>query len=871
MQNESTTILIVDDKPQNLQLLKSYLNDAGWKVIIATDGITALQRARKKQPQMALLDIYMPEMDGFELCKRFKLDPNLAEIPLLFVTAATDAESVTKGFEAGAVDYILKPIRKEELLARIKNHLQLSSLQKDLKKEVSKKSRDLMISEERLKIAIEGTQDGLWDWDLQNNTAFFSDRFETMLGYKPGTLPRTGEAWSSLLHPDDKDKAFQQLQDYLKGKTSTYNSQFRMKNQKGDYNWIEGRGKALFSHEGKPLRIIGFNQDITLQKEAELALKESEQKYRKLFERSSNAIFIIDCNTEKYLDANKAAEDLTGRSIEELKKMRADDFSTGCCKNRSGERIFRQPDGSEKVALVDIVPIDGTQVFEIAQDITLLKQSLKETEESRARFQSIIENTKDTIWAVNQKMELIYGNQVFMEGFKNFFNPELRIGDNLLDYLSGEMKTQWKKRLTSVLQGEFLNMEESLTLPDGTCYQIHFRLHPIEREGHIYGASVFSTDITEKHKNEEILQRMEKLESIGTLAGGIAHDFNNLLTALFGNVSLAKLSIDESDEAYHYLDDAENSLDRATSLTRQLLTFAKGGQPQKEKLHLEQILKDLLTLDLSGSNVKAELTVDKELWPIFGDKGQLQQVFSNLIINAVQAMPEGGILQISLCNKAEENSVEIKVKDQGIGISSKALGKIFDPYFTTKSNGTGLGLATSYSIIHKHNGEISVNSQEGSGTEFTIRLPALTEKGKKIKAQEPLSPVSETSGASNKNLLLMEDEAMVAETAEKILNALGFSVTVTHNGEETLEEYASSLKRKDPYSLVILDLTIRGGMGGIKTIEGILKMDPQASCIVSSGYFSDPVLANYSEYGFKGKILKPYTFQTMKEGLMNYL
>jgi len=871
MNDNNATILIVDDKPQNLQLLKTYLNDAGWKEIITADGISALKRARKAKPQMALLDIYMPEMDGLELCKRFKLDPELSDIPLLFVTAATDAENVTKGFAAGAVDYIHKPIRKEELLARIKNHLQLASLQKDLKREVERKSRDLMISEERLKTAIEGTQDGLWDWDLQDNTAFFSDRFETMLGYTPGTLPHTGEAWKSLLHPDDKERAFKGLQEYLEGKTSVYISQFRMRNKKGGYNWIKGRGKALFSKDGEPLRMIGFNQDITLQKQAEIALRESEEKYRTLFERSSNAIFIIDCETENYLDANKAAEELTGRSIEELKKLSANHFSPGCCKDRSGERIFKRPDGSERVALVEIVPIDGTRVFEIAQDISLLKQSMQETEESRARFQSIIENTKDTIWAVNQNMELIYGNQVFMDGFKNYFNPALKIGDNLLDFLSGKMKEQWQERLEKVLLGEFLNLDETLSLSDDTRFQIQFRLHPIKKEGHIYGASVFSTDITEKHKNEEALQRMDKLESIGTLAGGIAHDFNNLLTALFGNVSLAKMSIDKSDEAYQFLDDAEHSLERATSLTRQLLTFAKGGVPQKEALQIEPIIKDLIALDLSGSNVKAEIQQEEGLWPIYGDKGQLQQVFSNLIINALQAMPDGGTLQMSLSNQRESKSVEIKIKDQGQGIPSEDLGRIFDPYFTTKRNGTGLGLATCYSIINKHKGQIMVHSQVGSGTEFILQLPAMTEK--KLEKKEPAQKIqlSNIPKTTSKKVLLMEDEKMVAETAEKILITLGFSVQISHNGEEALEQYALSLNKKTPFSLVILDLTIRGGMGGVKAIEEILKIDPLAICIVSSGYFSDPILAKYADYGFKGKILKPYTFQTMKDGLKDYL
>ena len=384
-------------------------------------------------------------------------------------------------------------------------------------------------------------------------------------------------------------------------------------------------------------------------------------------------------------------------------------------------------------------------------------------------------------------------------------------------------------------------------------------------------------DITERIQIEAELKKVEKLRSIGTLAGGIAHDFNNILTGVYGNISLAKMVINEDQEGYKYLVESEKSMHRAIRLTKQLLTFAKGGAPVKENINLNLLINEIVKFDLSGSNVKPILDLKEDLWDINVDKGQVSQVFSNLTINANQATPDGGNLYISSENTKirddeiiglkEGNYVKIIMKDEGIGIDEKHLDKIFDPYFTTKQAGNGLGLATSYSIINKHNGQIKAESELGKGTTFTIYLQALlsTSNDNDKKIEEEIRS-SEEAGLKIDclNILIMDDEEMILKLASRMIKETGCSATVSLNGNEAIKLYKKSMEKNEtPYDLVILDLTIPGGMGGKETIKQILEINPEAKVIVSSGYSSGEELANYLEYGFKGLLEKPYTIKNL--------
>ncbi len=417
--------------------------------------------------------------------------------------------------------------------------------------------------------------------------------------------------------------------------------------------------------------------------------------------------------------------------------------------------------------------------------------------------------------------------------------------------------------------------ESELIRSDGVTLNVIVQFNVIGT----YKKILFSiTDITERKKTEEELKKIQMLKSVGTLAGGIAHDFNNILMGLFGNISMAKTKLSKEHQSYKYLEDAENSMNWATGLTKQLLTFSKGGAPVKENIRISQLIEEIVKFDLSGSNVKPVITYDDNLWLADVDKGQIQQVFSNLIINANQAMPDGGHLFISIENAnlsessptglAKGKYLKIKIKDDGTGIDKKHIDRIFDPYFSTKQTGSGLGLATVYSIINKHKGYIQIESSLGKGTMFTIYLPA-----SKYERAEIIESIEQKSSfvKQNAKILVMDDEEILLNVTSDMLESLGFLVETAIDGKTTIKKYEQALHTEMPFDVLIMDLTIPGGFGGKEVIKELIKIDPDVKAIVSSGYADDPVMANYSDYGFKGIIAKPYLMDALEELLNRVL
>ena len=363
------------------------------------------------------------------------------------------------------------------------------------------------------------------------------------------------------------------------------------------------------------------------------------------------------------------------------------------------------------------------------------------------------------------------------------------------------------------------------------------------------------------------LARAGKLESLGLLAGGIAHDFNNLLTVLMGNISLVRLDDTLGADADRSLAQAEKAANRARDLTQQLLTFAKGGAPIRAAVSLPEVVHEVAEFALHGSKVRCQFDLPPDLWPANVDKGQIGQVVQNIVLNALQAMPDGGVISFALSNQvvgpemgkvlAPGRYVRVDFTDQGPGIPTADLSRIFDPYFTTKKHGSGLGLATVHSIVKKHAGHVSAESTPGQGTTFRIWLPAAEVDAS---AAKPLFAMG-TAGslaASGKRVLVMDDEQFIRDLARAILTRYGYQVVAVNDGAAALAEYERARAAGVPFAVVILDLTIPGGMGGKQTMEELLKLDPAVRAIVSSGYSNDLVLANYQAYGFRGMVSKPY-------------
>ena len=429
-----------------------------------------------------------------------------------------------------------------------------------------------------------------------------------------------------------------------------------------------------------------------------------------------------------------------------------------------------------------------------------------------------------------------------------------------------------------------MNTGEQITLADDTLLisrneterVIGVHCVPVrDPVGGIIGAVIVFRDKTGKREVEEELIKTEKLESVGILAGGIAHDFNNILTAIMGNISLALLYRSEEGMAFAKIEEARKACLRARELTMQFLTFSKGGSPVRQVQSIEKILREAVGLALTGSRIRCEYSIPEDIFPVEVDRGQISQVIQNLVFNADHAMPKGGAIKVQARNvKVDDQDslplssgdyVKLSVEDAGFGIPQKNLKKIFDPYFTTKSKGNGLGLSTAYFIIKNHMGHIDVESTVGVGATFNIYLPAT------LNASFAQGEDEAQLAAGKGKILIMDDEKGIRDVLQALLEHIGYTSRYAPDGAKAVEMYVEAIEDRQPFDVIILDLTIPGGMGGKETMEKMREVDPGVKAIVSSGYSNDPVMANYRRYGFKGIVPKPYRIEELSQVLHDVL
>jgi len=395
-----------------------------------------------------------------------------------------------------------------------------------------------------------------------------------------------------------------------------------------------------------------------------------------------------------------------------------------------------------------------------------------------------------------------------------------------------------------------------------------------DNENHIVGVILVFRDMTEKQKLDDFMQKSQKLESIGILAGGIAHDFNNLFGGIFGYIEMALLETTD-EKVSNDLAKSLNSIDRARALTQQLLTFAKGGAPIKKVENLFPFVQNTTQFALSGSSVSSKFQIQENLWLCDFDKNQIGQVVDNLVINAQQAMPNGGTVEVSARNislAAKENIslvagnyVILSIKDQGIGIPKELISRIFDPYYTTKSKGHGLGLSTCYSIVSRHGGCIDVESEPRKGSSFHVYLPAF------IGSISTIEEKSAEEHIGNGTFLVMDDEEAIRNIMKKMLESFGYTIVLKKNGKNAIDFFAKEVKANRKIAGMIFDLTVPGGMGGKEAIGEIRKICLDTPVFVASGYSGDPIMANPEKYGFNASICKPFMMDTLSEMLNKYL
>jgi len=657
------------------------------------------------------------------------------------------------------------------------------------------------------------------------------------------------------------------------------------------------------TYEELEQRIRELEQTESKRKRAEKTLRNTRNYLSNLFNYANAPIIVWDTK-RRITRFNHAFEHMTGFSAGEVSGQELSILFPESSRNESLGKIqhtlsgeywksveipILRKDGDVRTALwnsANVYAEDGVKVIATiaqGQDITDRKQA----EHALLEAYSIINRSPAVVflWKNAEEWPVEFASDNVKELF-GYTVDEFRSGKvsyvatvhpDDVERVVEEVSTFGKEKERK----EFFHEPYRIITKNGEVKWLDDRTY-IRRDenGNITHYEGIVMDITDRMRIEEYkkkletqLQQAQKLESVGILAGGIAHDFNNILTTILGNVSLAKSEVTPENELFDLLSEAETASARAQTLTRQLLTFAKGGAPIKETASIKDILKESSSFVLRGSKSGCEFSTSEDLWPAEVDVGQMSQVINNIVINANQAMPKGGIIQVAAENLIIEDRhglpvkpgryIRISITDQGVGIAQKHLLNIFDPYFTTKYEGSGLGLATAYSIIKRHNGHITVESRLGVDTTFHIYLPASE------KAVPEKEEARRMKGRGR--ILVMDDEAPLRKIFWRMLKNLGYESEFAKDGAEAIRMVKEAKEAEKPYDAVILDLTIPGGMGGKEAIKKLLEVDPEVKAIVSSGYSDDPVLSNFQKYGFKGMMPKPFTSQSLSKVLHEVL
>ncbi len=639
-------------------------------------------------------------------------------------------------------------------------------------------------------------------------------------------------------------------------------------------------------------------------------LHQSEAKYKSIFENAREGIYQSSLDG-RYLSVNPAQarmlgydspEDLLG-CLHDMRNelyVRPEDYDNYCAAvlehgSVTGYEVQVYRKDKEKIwmsvsaRLVQEEMRSSPFIEGVNIDITERKKLNESLKNSEKRLSEIINFLPDPTFAINLKGEVILWNRAAEEytgkkaqdilgkGNSEISIPFYGIRRPMLIDLVLKSSKEVEELYPYIGRNGMIVTGEGYTqnIKRGAAYMFGVAGPLYDSSGAVIGAIESIRDITDRKKMEEEILRSQKMESIGLLAGGIAHDFNNLLTAILGNISLAKLS--PRERILECLDAAEKASLGAKDLTQRLITFAKGGEPVLKTINLAEAIKTYTELSLSGSKTKCEFLIPDNLWSVKADKSQIGQVISNLVINADQAMPNGGVIRMTCENAviSEDNAAALKhgqyvkvvIQDQGMGISQEDIAKVFDPYFTTKEKGTGLGLATVYSIIKKHDGHINVESKVGLGTLFSFYLPASELQAAKSPSQEKEMKMDSGKG----RVLIMDDEEIIRQVAGAMLNYFGYETDFAKDGTEAINKYVQAMQSKKSFDVVIMDLTIPGGMGGKETVQELINIDPNVKAIVSSGYSNDSILSNYRDYGFIGVVSKPYRVHELTDQVAKIL
>jgi PAS domain S-box-containing protein len=714
--------------------------------------------------------------------------------------------------------------------------------------------------------------------DNDDRNLYVNPKFTEILGYTIEDVPDT-DTWDKLAYPDPE------YQEIIISKTPEISSTItrprinEVKCKDGTIRSLQFRDISIDDNE-----FITILEDVTEKLKTEELLIKSQQRFRKIVEHFPYPIVVTTLD-DVVVYINPAFTKSLGYTIEDIldaktwsqkaypdpehrKSIMEEYESPNFPKTAPRERHITCKNGDIKDFILQDITI-GDEDLTIFRDISAQRKA-------EINFQEIVENSRDMIIIFDEK------------GIIQMINPAVK---EILGYSEDEIINhspleiilpEYHTFLLSAVRDEQAGLRETalheidVRKKNGEIVSVEFSTRNIIRDGIIVGNLAIGRDISNRKKINEERFRQQKIESIGLLAGGLAHDFNNILVSIMGNINLIQMEEETlSEDQKEMLTDLENAAIRARDLTKQLLTFSKGGTPIKKPESIEEVIRDSANFILRGSKSKCTFNFESNLPSVEIDVGQINQVLNNLLINASQAMPDGGIIDISvICEKIESNStiplipgryVKLIIIDKGVGIPKSKQHKIFEPYFTTKSAGTGLGLTTSYSILKKHRGYITFSSKEGEGTTFYIYLP-ISQKNLNVNHKQT-KKISIFDG----RIFVLDDDENIHKFLRRAFTQLGLDMVSCYNGDDILEDFQAAEKSGKKFDLVFMDLTIPGGMGGKDAVKILRKKFPDLKIIVFSGYSNDPVIADYKDYGFDDYLEKPFSLEQLKAILIKWI
>ena len=885
-------VLIVDDEKSVRVTLKAFLEEDDHEICMAESAVEALRLVGEYDFDVILSDIVLPQTNGMKLLKQIrKLS---TDVQVIMITGEPTVETATEAMRSGVFDYLSKPVARESVKKVVAKAAEIKALKDEnrgyrehLEEILEERTKALLESEEKYRSLVENINVGLF----RNSAGVMSKFIEA----NPAIIKMFGcDNKADFLATDIADlyqdpNIIRQINNKMLREGFLQSEEIQLKRKDGTPFTGSLSGVVVSDEMGEVEYFDGIIEDVTERKRMGNKL----HNLATVLQDSQEAVVIQDLDGQ-IIAWDHGAELMYGWKEEEAIGMNFSEivpvenryeFIDLIKKLKEGATI--EPFEAERISkdgwilytwlTFTILKDEEGNPYAIAtteQDITRRKQAERDLSESEERYRTMIETLGEGVIVLDYENKFILTNPAADRIF-GVHSGELT-GRRFDEFVDEKNLNKIKERLELNQEEKTAGYEIEIIQSTGERKILNVTTTPRnDRNTKAAGILGVFRDITEIKRMEKDIIKADKLESVGVLAGGIAHDFNNILTIILGNLTLVKMFMKEDDKSYKRIEGAEKASLRAKDLTQQFLTFSKGGLPVKKVTSISDLIMESVNFSIRGSKARCEYFLQDNLWPLDIDAGQINQVINNLMINAAQAMPEGGVIKVKaenvnidsqdLLSLKEGKYVKISVEDEGTGIPKEHLQKIFDPYFTTKEKGNGLGLSTSFSIMKKHDGLLSVESGLGKGTIFYMYLPASSMKILKESAEKDFQVVG------TGKILFLDDDEEILEIAEAMLKKIGYSVDFCKDGSVVIELYKKARESGEPYDVVILDLTIPGGMSGKEAVKELIEIDPQVKAIASSGYSNSQIMSHYKKYGFSGVIAKPYRVEDLDELLQDLL